>query len=138
MAVGGIPFLEEGIECVCVDSKDPSSLAAWWQRLLGGEARLDDDGDVALQTAGIRLLFLSVPDSKSGKNRVHIDLRAADFASAVEAALALGATRADDVYPGPRWQVLRDPEGNEFCILRPRRDAGSSLSGGDAPPPAQR
>jgi hypothetical protein len=43
-----------------------------------------------------------------------------DFATAVEQALALGATRADDIYAGGRWQVLRDPEGNEFCILRPR------------------
>jgi hypothetical protein len=34
--------------------------------------------------------------------------------------LAIGATRADDVYDGGRWQVLRDPEGNEFCLLRPR------------------
>jgi len=138
VTAGGIPFLEEGIECVCVDSNDPSTLAAWWQRLLGGEARLDDDGDVALQTSGIRLLFLAVPESKSGKNRVHIDLRATNFTSAVEAALALGARRADDVYVGPRWQVLRDPEGNEFCILRPRHDAGSGLSEGDAPSPPQR
>jgi predicted enzyme related to lactoylglutathione lyase len=35
-------------------------------------------------------------------------------------AVALGATRADDVYDGGRWQILRDPEGNEFCLLRPR------------------
>jgi predicted enzyme related to lactoylglutathione lyase len=34
--------------------------------------------------------------------------------------LALGATQADDIYAGGRWQVFRDPEGNEFCILRPR------------------
>ena len=34
--------------------------------------------------------------------------------------LAIDATRADDVYDGGGWQVLRDPEGNEFCLLRPR------------------
>jgi hypothetical protein len=74
-----------------------------------------------------------VPDPKRGKNRLHIDLRATDFESAVGAAVALGAERADDVYDGPRWQVLRDPEGNEFCILRPRQDEESGVSEGDSP-----
>jgi catechol 2,3-dioxygenase-like lactoylglutathione lyase family enzyme len=137
MTSGGIPFLEQGIECVCVDSADPSALAAWWQRLLGGEARVDSDGDVALRTAGVQLLFLAVLESKRGKNRLHLDLRATNFESAVEAALALGAQRADDVYDGPRWQVLRDPEGNEFCILRPRQDGEPGLSEGDSPSPSQ-
>jgi hypothetical protein len=123
MTSGGIPFLEQGMDCVCVDSADPSALAAWWQSLVGGDAHVDSDGDVALRTAGISLLFLAVPESKRVKNRLHIDLRATDFDAAIEAALALGAQRADDVYDGPRWQVLRDPEGNEFCILRPRGNA---------------
>jgi catechol 2,3-dioxygenase-like lactoylglutathione lyase family enzyme len=128
MTSGGIPFLEQGIECVCVDSADPSALAAWWQRLVGGEVHADADGDVVLRTADVRLLFLGVPDSKRGKNRLHIDLRATNFESAVGAAVALGAQRADDVYDGPRWQVLRDPEGNEFCILRPRPDGESDMT----------
>jgi hypothetical protein len=131
MTSESVPFLEEGIECVCVDSEDPPALAAWWQRLVGGEMHIDADGDVALRTGGVRLLFLAVPDTKRGKNRLHVDLRATNFESAVETALALGAARADDVYDGPRWQVLRDPEGNEFCILRPRQDAGSATGDGD-------
>ena len=133
MTSGGIPFLEEGIECVCVDSADPSALAAWWQRLVGGEVHTDGDGDVALRTAGALLLFLAVPEPKRGKNRVHIDLRATNFESAVGAAVALGAQRADDVYDGPSWQVLRDPEGNEFCILRPRQEEESDVGEGDSP-----
>jgi len=128
MTSGGIPFLEQGIECVCVDSADPLALAAWWQRLVGGEVHVDAEGDVVLRTADVRLLFLAVPDAKRGKNRLHIDLRATNFESAVGAAVALGAQRADDVYSGPRWQVLRDPEGNEFCILRPRQDGGSGIT----------
>ena len=91
MTSGGIPFLEEGIECLCVDCVDPSALAAWWQRLLGGEMDIDADGDVALRTGILRLLFLAVPESKRGKNRLHVDLRATDFESAVGAAVALGA-----------------------------------------------
>ena len=62
---------------------------------------------------------MAVPEPKRVKNRLHLDLRATDFPAAVDAALALGAQRADDIYRGPRWQVLRDPEGNEFCILAP-------------------
>jgi hypothetical protein len=137
MTSGGVPFLEQGVECVCVDSTDPSALAAWWQRLVGGETHLDDDGDVALRIAGITLLFLAVPESKRGKNRLHVDLRATDYESAVASAVALGAQRADDVYDGPRWQVLRDPEGNEFCILRPRRDGESDLNEDGSPSPSQ-
>jgi Glyoxalase-like domain len=123
MAPSGIPSLEPGIECVCVDAVDPGGLGAWWQGLLGGEMHVDDDGDVSLQAGSVHLLFLGVPERKEGKNRLHFDLRATDYEAAVAAALALGAQRADDVYQGPRWQVLRDPEGNEFCILRPRAAA---------------
>jgi hypothetical protein len=120
MTPAGISSLEPGIECICMDCADPSGLASWWQSLLGGEVHVDGDGDGVLRAEGVKLLFLKVPESKIGKNRVHLDLRATDFDSAVSAAVALGAQRADEVYDGPRWQVLRDPEGNEFCILRPR------------------
>ena len=57
-------------------------------------------------------------DPRLVKNRLHLDLRAGDYDAAVEAAIALGATPADDVYVGDDWRVLRDPEGNEFCIIR--------------------
>lgn len=119
MTTERISSLEPGIDWVCVDSSDPSALAAWWQRVVGGKVDVDDDGDVSLRGDSVRLLFLAVPEPKGAKNRLHLDLRSTDFETAVDAVLALGATRADDVYRGPRWQVLRDPEGNEFCILRP-------------------
>jgi hypothetical protein len=133
MSTGGIPFLENGIECVCVDSQDPERLAAWWQKLVGGEAHIDSDGDVSLRTGSMVVLFLAVPEPKRHKNRLHFDLRATDFESAVAAALALGAELAPDIYDGPSWQVLRDPEGNEFCILRPRDDTGHHAGTDGAP-----
>jgi hypothetical protein len=114
-----ISALAPGIASICVDCADPRGLAAWWQQLLGGEVYVDNDGDVALHAEGADLMFLAVPEAKNGKNRLHLDLRATDFESAVAAAIELGAQPADDVYQGLRWQVLRDPEGNEFCILRP-------------------
>jgi predicted enzyme related to lactoylglutathione lyase len=69
---------------------------------------------------GLVIDFLRVPEAKSVKNRLHLDLRSTDLAAATEQAVALGATRADDVYDQGVWQVLRDPEGNEFCLLRPQ------------------
>lgn len=111
----------DGLACVAIDCANPTELAGWWARLVGGRVELEDDGDYArlMTPSGFALDFLRVPEVKSIKNRLHLDLRSTDFAAAVEQALAVGATRADDVYAGGKWQVLRDPEGNEFCILRP-------------------
>jgi hypothetical protein len=113
----------DGLAAVAIDcADDPAGLARWWQGLVGGEVEVDDEGDASLFVDGWpRLDFLRVPDAKAGKNRLHLDLRATDFAAAVERSVELGATRADDVYEGESWQVLRDPQGNEFCILKPRR-----------------
>jgi Glyoxalase-like domain len=106
---------------ICLDSTTPEVLAAWWSRLLGGGAtRTDQDGDVHLQAGPMPLLFLKVAEPKASKNRMHLDLRVANYEEAVARALSLGATSAPDIYRGDDWTVLRDPEGNEFCIIRPR------------------
>ncbi|HEX5740312.1 MAG TPA: VOC family protein, partial [Pilimelia sp.] len=69
---------------------------------------------------GRRILFQEVPEGKSGKNRLHIDVHAGpDGRDALVARLeARGAARVREVDQGPagRWWVLRDPEGNEFCV----------------------
>ncbi len=108
-----------GVTALAIDSADPPALASFWQRLLGGEIVVDGDGDAELNGGPVRLDFLLVPDSKHIKNRLHLDLRSDDYDAAVRYALGAGASLANDVYDGPSWQVLRDPEGNEFCILRP-------------------
>jgi glyoxalase superfamily protein len=110
-----------GIAALAIDCADPPGLARWWSRLLGGEVEVDRDGDATLRADGLAIDFLCVPDAKTVKNRLHLDLRSSDLAEATRQAEALGATRADDVYDGDRWQVLRDPEGNEFCLLRPAK-----------------
>jgi predicted enzyme related to lactoylglutathione lyase len=64
---------------------------------------------------------LRVPEAKTTKNRLHIDLDPDDFDAEVDRVLRLGAVHTD-VGQGPdvSWVVLADPEGNEFCVLRPR------------------
>ncbi|WP_067975968.1 VOC family protein [Nocardiopsis trehalosi] len=67
---------------------------------------------------GRRLLFQDVPEGKSVKNRLHIDVHGPDGPGALADRLeALGATRVREVDQGPagHWWVMRDPEGNEFC-----------------------
>ena len=110
-----------GIAALAVDCAEPAPLARWWSRLLGGSVEVDDDGNAILHTpGGLAIDFAHVPEARTVKNRLHLDLRSTDLAEATEQAVALGATRADDIYDGGSWQVMRDPEGNEFCLLRPR------------------
>jgi uncharacterized glyoxalase superfamily protein PhnB len=123
MAAMDDELLPMPIAALSIDCVDPPGLARWWHRLLGGEVEIDDDGVASLRTADGHVIdFADVPEKKSVKNRLHLCLRSADLDAAMEQVLALGATRADDVYTGDRWRVLRDPEGNEFCILRPIDD----------------
>ncbi len=71
---------------------------------------------------GSRFLLQRVPEANSGKNRLHLDLRTVDLAGEVERVLALGAKRLTSqpvTETGWRWHVLADPDGNEFCVLRP-------------------
>jgi len=114
------------IEQVTVDSADPSALAAFWEKVLGWERTFEDEVEIEIGRPGegVPLLFLKVPDAKTVKNRLHLDLRPDDQAAEVERLTALGARRVDigqesDV----TWVVMADPEGNEFCILRAPTDA---------------
>lgn len=100
---------------------DCSELARWWGSLLDAPVNEDDDEGCAYleQIAGApydAVVFAPVPESKTIKNRIHIDVLTDD----VDAILATGATRlrakGDD---GLGWHVLADPAGNEFCAFTP-------------------
>lgn len=108
-----------GLAAVAVDCHDPARLAAFWAQLLGLAWVVGDDGDAGVFGVGLNLDFLPVPEGRTVKDRIHLDVRAHDLDAAVAYALELGATLAPDVYDGDAWVVLRDPEGNEFCLLRP-------------------
>ena len=71
-------------------------------------------------TGQLALLFLSVPEGKTAKNRMHLDLGCDDRRAEVARLVALGATHLGDHDEfGISWSVLTDPEGNEFCIADP-------------------
>jgi catechol 2,3-dioxygenase-like lactoylglutathione lyase family enzyme len=112
-----------GLACVVFDCAEPARLAEWWQQLVGGDIVYDDDGDATLRLVGWpRLDFIRVPEPKTVKNRMHLDLATVDYDEAVAEAERVGARRATDVYDGDVFAVFRDPEGNEFCLLRPGWD----------------
>jgi predicted enzyme related to lactoylglutathione lyase len=107
-----------------IDCADPSRLARFWAEVLGTEIAHAGDGWVSLVTAGPghpRVAFQKVPEAKAGKNRVHLDVWVPDIEAATVAAEVLGATRIGALVPvedSPEpFQVMADPEGNEFCFV---------------------
>ena len=115
------------IQCLCIDSADPAKIASFWQSALGWRCTLDSPDEVVLEPPegspedGIvpDLLFLRVPEGKSAKNRLHLDLRPTDQAAEIARLEDLGARRVDIGQDADAtWVVLADPDGNEFCVLR--------------------
>jgi predicted enzyme related to lactoylglutathione lyase len=108
---------------VTIDCADPKGLASFWEQVLDYKRTHDGDEEVVIEPrsgSGDALLFLEVPDVKQVKNRIHFDLKPTDQAAEVERVKKLGATEVDIGQGDVTWVVLADPEGNEFCILRPR------------------
>ncbi len=110
---------------VLIDCADSEKLAAFWCDVLDWKI-LDRDDDGTLEigdgAGGITLLFVPVPEKKTIKNRIHLDVVpvGGDQDAEVERVIALGAQRIDIGQGDVTWVVLADPEGNEFCILRGR------------------
>jgi hypothetical protein len=110
------------VESLGYDCADPAAIAQFWAKALGYAVQPTDDPNEMMVSpktgSGTPLIFLKVPEGKTVKNRLHLDLRPDDQAAEVERILALGATKVDIGQGNPTWVVLADPEGNEFCILR--------------------
>jgi hypothetical protein len=124
---------------VVIDCRDARKQAAWWAEALDWHSVYESDDECVIvpsyvdeeslkQTPwdriGPGLVFVSVPEGKSVKNRLHLDLAphtSQDRDAEIARLEQLGATRvdvgqSDDV----TWTVLADPEGNEFCVLSSR------------------
>ena len=123
-----------------IDCRNAYELSEWWKPVLGYTDLPDDPnlpGHVECMIvdpggAGPRLLFIEVPEAKSVKNRVHLDVRPTDRTRDEEVARLLeeGATQVEDHRgirgDGTGWVTLADPEGNEFCVLRSRAEVESA------------
>jgi predicted enzyme related to lactoylglutathione lyase len=114
------------VRSVTFDCAAARKLADFWSAMTGWNVFYDDDPEVVVAahfpTGDLKLLFIPVPEGKTAKNRVHLDLQPTDCSrdEQVARALDLGATiiadhRRDD---GTGWVTMEDPEGNEFCIER--------------------
>jgi predicted enzyme related to lactoylglutathione lyase len=114
------------IHNITFDCADARALAEFWQVLTGWNIYYDDDPEVVLAPTfpydGTGMLFIPVPEGKSAKNRLHLDLSPEQGTrdEMVEAAVAAGATVVGDhrTPDGMGWVTLTDPEGNEFCLER--------------------
>jgi catechol 2,3-dioxygenase-like lactoylglutathione lyase family enzyme len=122
---------------IVVDCHDPAAQAAFWAAALDYHVVHSEDAWVEIapweqepadlaervrQAPGVpTLVFVPVPEGKTVKNRLHLDVRPIDRSqeAEVERLIGLGARHADVGQGTQRWVVLADPEGNEFCVLGP-------------------
>jgi predicted enzyme related to lactoylglutathione lyase len=113
------------IAAITFDCAHATSLAWFWADVLGRTVDPEEQGageyfasiGRTAPDGGPVMMFIKVPEGKSAKNRVHLDLATADRAAEIERVVALGATHVHDRDEwGVSWSTLRDPEGNEFCI----------------------
>lgn len=114
------------IAAVTIDCADPQRLAGFWAQVLGVEVAGDYGEFVFLKEgreSAPALAFQRVPDPTPGKNRVHVDVRAAEPASEVARLRELGAAHVGDHEMGGfAWTVLADLEGNQFCVVGPHQE----------------
>jgi predicted enzyme related to lactoylglutathione lyase len=109
-----------------IDSHDLPGLARFWAAALGWQVLSERPREVVIGPeldAPFGICFMPSPDRKATKNRLHLDLTAdaGEREAEIERLLDLGARRVDIGQTGNEsWTVLADPEGNEFCVVRPK------------------
>ncbi|HZC71206.1 MAG TPA: VOC family protein [Jatrophihabitans sp.] len=114
---------------VTVDCTDALGLGRFWAAVLGWNVYYDDQEPPVLVAPqfpqpgnGPGMLFIPVPEPRTVKNRVHVDVQPSDRTreEEVERLLTLGATIVEDhrTEEGGGWVWMADPEGNDFCVER--------------------
>ncbi|GIF13557.1 VOC family protein [Actinoplanes teichomyceticus] len=114
------------IRHITIDAHDTLKLARFWAQVTGYRLADDCDAEEALLTSPLDgspgMLFIAVPEPKSAKNRMHLDIQppAGTRDEFVERMLRLGASVHEDhrAGDGTGWVTMLDPEGNEFCVER--------------------
>ncbi len=115
---------------VVIDCQDPRRLARFWGEVLSWPVVDDEAGYSWTSSTGEPwappplLVFQPVPEPKTAKNRLHLDVNPSgcEQATELERLLALGARQVDVGQGDAPWVVLADPEDNEFCLLGRRID----------------
>lgn len=111
------------VAALTIDCADPAALAIFWGAVLGrpvGSGATPENAtlDATDPASGPRLFFQRVPEAKTVKNRLHLDLHTVHYDQEIERLTGLGAKPLDEIkFPGARWTTFADPEGNEFDLL---------------------
>jgi predicted enzyme related to lactoylglutathione lyase len=121
---------------VTVDCSDARALASFWAEALGWNVYFDDDPEVLVAPTfpppgdGPTMLFIPVPEPRTVKNRIHVDLQPKDATRDVEVKrlTGLGAKVVEDhrTEDGGGWVWMADPEGNDFCVERSATERAAS------------
>jgi predicted enzyme related to lactoylglutathione lyase len=105
------------------DARDAKAAASFWAATLGRTVADGADNDNAVveaadaATSGPRIAFHNVPEGKTVKNRLHLDLITTDFVAELARLKGIGAQQLHEVHAGAHWVTLADPEGNEFDLI---------------------
>lgn len=114
--------MEIAVRNIVIDCTDAESMSRFWRTFMGYETRWSNDTyTFMLHPDGRRpgLVLQKVPEIATEKNRIHFDLEVEDVDDATQRAQELGATFIHRVEEeGLAWTVMRDPEGNYFCIQK--------------------
>ena len=117
-----------GTVVIVIDCSNLDRAADFWCGVLGYQRPHPQSGAYLMlipPDGGVEILLQEVPDPKTTKNRLHLDLRTPDLTAEVDRIIALGATQLTDqpyIEHDWTWHILADHDGNEFCILQPPDD----------------
>ena len=112
---------------LAMDANDVKSLAEFWCAVAGYKIAESHYPYVAVLTSehssAPRIIIIQVPETKTAKNRLHLEFKTDDLKSEAARIVALGATLvAEREFGDTQWIVMQDPEGNEFCLVYPHND----------------
>ena len=109
-------------EAVVIDVNDMKRAEAFWSAEIGEGFGPSVQAEYRRATlaSGLNVVLQHVPETKAGKNRVHVDIEVADLQAALKQVQALGGSLVRLVDDGPDdLLICADPDGNEFCLVLP-------------------
>jgi hypothetical protein len=114
-----VPAVSLSVAGLSVDCADSAAVADFWGKALGRPVSPGKvDGDISVDATGPRMLFHNVPEPKTVKNRLHLDLITDHYDEEIERLAGLGARPPNEIkLPAVRWTTFADPEGNEFDLV---------------------